>query len=273
MATLSTTSLTPNPTTPYFADDREWITAYLTIHVLSTDSMVYAFVLWTAFAAIVVVYGTFHLVGLNGGWIGATWSKWALRRRTWRKKHALRLAALRGEPHRQPLPLPSNAQIFALIFIVCATTAVSFVGPDYFAPGHTILTLGNTTTALVTRTLDLNSLTKYQPDYTISKAWWTSGNRTGVIAFALFPLCILFALKMPPFAILSLPFVLHIHFDKLAWLHKWIGRLIWFFSALHVALWSVQLLTERRPATGKMVYTYAWDYTNFIYGWTVSAYL
>ncbi|KZT67745.1 hypothetical protein DAEQUDRAFT_728741 [Daedalea quercina L-15889] len=270
MATHSTTSLTPNPTTPYFADNQEWITAYLTIHVLTTNSMVYAFVLWTAFAAIVVMYGVVHLTGLRGGWLGALWSKWALRRRTWRKKHALKLAQQRGEPHRQPLPLPSNAQLFTLVFLICATLAVSFAGPDYFAPGSNLLTVHNTASALVRRstTLNTSSLTQYQPNYTIPKAWWTSGNRTGVIAFALFPLCILFALKTPPFAVLSLPFVLHIHFDKLAWLHKWIGRLIWFFSAMHVALWSVQLLVERRPSTGKVVYTYAWDYTNFIYGWT-----
>ncbi|KAH9926197.1 ferric reductase like transmembrane component-domain-containing protein [Fomitopsis serialis] len=235
MATPSTTSLTANPTTPYFADDQEWITAYLT----SMSSLKTA---WLCLRSLDCLrrhcrrVRLFHLTGLRGGWFGALWSK--------------------GEPIGT-LPLPSNAQILTLTFLVCATLAVSFVGPDYFAPGSNILTVHNTTTVLVA----------ISPDYTIRKAWWTSGNRTGVIAFALFPLCVLLALKLPPFAILSLPFVLHIHFDKLAWLHKWIGRLIWFCSAMHVALWSVQLLVERRPSTGKVVYAYAWDYTNFIYGW------
>ncbi|KAF9815300.1 hypothetical protein IEO21_04663 [Rhodonia placenta] len=234
----STIPLTAYPTTPYFADDVEWITAYLDIHVLSTASMVYAYILWIILAIIVFGCAASHLLGPTTSSLGARWYKWAVRRRTWRKQHALRIAQQRGDPHRQPLPLPSNAQILTLTVLVIATMALAFVGPDYFAPGSRIW-----------------------------NAWWTSGNRTGLIAFALFPLCVLLALKAPPFAVLALPFVAQLHFDKLAWIHKWIGRLIWLLSALHVALWSVQLLVEKRSSTGQFVYTYAFQYRNFIYGW------
>ncbi|EEB87699.1 hypothetical protein MPER_14869, partial [Moniliophthora perniciosa FA553] len=67
--------------------------------------------------------------------------------------------------------------------------------------------------------------------------------------FGLIPLCILFALKAPPFAVFALPFTTQLHFDKLSWLHKW----------------------YRRPLTGEPGYTYAWRYEKFFFGWIVSA--
>ena len=91
-----------------------------------------------------------------------------------------------------------------------------------------------------------------------------------MIAFALFPLCVLFTLKGTPFALLSLPFTFQLHFDKLAFLHRWTGRIIWLLTTSHVVLWSVELLKDRRPDTDKLAYTYAWAYSKFIYGWIVS---
>ena len=83
------------------------------------------------------------------------------------------------------------------------------------------------------------------------------------------PLCILFALKSPPFAIFSLPCLLKLYCDKLLWLHKWTAMLIYFFTVLHVAFWSVQLCIESR--NGHIAYTYAWQYQKFLYAWTVCA--
>ncbi|KZT09452.1 uncharacterized protein LAESUDRAFT_756413 [Laetiporus sulphureus 93-53] len=264
----TTTALTAYPTAPYYANDVDYITAYLEIHAQSTPSYIYTYILWAVIAVTLVLFAAFHLVGLRGGYLGALWSKWAVRRRTWRKKHALKVAMRRGYPHQQPLPLPSNAQIITLTSIVIVTLILAFAGPDYIAPESTASNAQNTSSVPLTkRSVNVSALTQYVPDYTIGKAWWTSGNRTGLIAFALFPLCVLLALKAPPFAVLALPFVIQLHFDKLAWLHRWIGRLIWFFSALHVIFWSVQLAIERRSSTGKVLYTYPWDYINFIYGW------
>jgi hypothetical protein len=109
-----------------------------------------------------------------------------------------------------------------------------------------------------------------QPQYTIDKAWWTSSARAGQIAFALFPLCVLFALKAPPFAIFAIPFMIQFFFDKLAWLHRWTGRLIWFLTSIHIALWSVQLVRDHKPSTGRVAYVYAFSYMPFIFGWIVS---
>ena len=41
-----------NPTTPTYTDDLQWMTAYLTIHMLSANSRVYMYILWCAVAAV-----------------------------------------------------------------------------------------------------------------------------------------------------------------------------------------------------------------------------
>lgn len=264
------TALSPNPTTPFLSNDGQWITAYLTIHSLSDSSWIYAYILWIAVAVVLVVFSIVHGVGLRSGYTGAIWSRWAIRRRTWRKKHSLAQAAKEGKPYRPPVALPSNAQILTLAAIVVGSLALAYIGPDYFAPGSYPWNVGSTPTATIARRGINNAYTRFQPGYTIIKAWWTSAARTGQIAFALFPLCILLALKAPPFAIFSIPFLTNIHFDKLSWLHRWSGILIWLVATLHVASWSVQLLRDRRPGTGKIAYTYAWGYPNFLFGWSVS---
>ncbi|KAA1471129.1 hypothetical protein DENSPDRAFT_837057 [Dentipellis sp. KUC8613] len=261
----STASLTPNPTTPVIQDDLEWITAYLTIHRLSTTSWRYAYLLWLVIAFVSVVFAVFHWTGIRQGVLGAYWSKWALRRRTWRKKHSLAVARRRGEPHKQPIPLPSNSQILCLFILVVAVFALSFAGPDDLAPSYKLWQFSDSTKS--TRAASAVDYSVFVPQYTISKAWWTSSARTGLIAFALFPLCILFALKAPPFALFAIPGLLNIHFDKLIWLHRWLGRLIWLITTIHVAFWSVQLAEDKRVGTGKIAYTYAWQYPNFIYAW------
>ena len=111
------------------------------------------------------------------------------------------------------------------------------------------------------------------PQYTIQKAWWTSGNRAGLIAFALFALCVLFALRRAPFAIFSNPFFPNLHSDKLIWLHRWIGRVIWALVALHVSSWSVQLFNDRRSGTDHVAYVYAWHFQRFRFAWAVSVYI
>ncbi|KAH9901014.1 hypothetical protein C8Q73DRAFT_786424 [Cubamyces lactineus] len=269
-ATPTATSRPAYPTSPSYSDDLEFVTAYLTVHVLSDASRVYSYLFWIALGVVLICLSILHHTHLRGGYLGALWTKWAIRRRTWRKKHSLAQARAKGQPHRQPFSLPSNAQIFTLAIIVIAALLVSFLGPDYLAPGSTLWTLQDfpyATTTLAKRAYDTSLFTQYQPQYTIQKAWWTSGNRTGLIAFALFPLCILFALKSPPFALFSLPCLVQLYCDKLLWLHKWSARLIYFLTVLHVAFWSVQLVIERRPTTGKIAYVYAWQYEKFLYAW------
>lgn len=265
-----TSTLTPNPTTPAYPDDVEWITAYLTIHMLSVPSRRYAYLLWTVVVFFFLLFAVLHWTGSRGGSLGAYWTKWAIRRRTWRKKGKIAAARKKGDMRAQPMPMSSNAQILCLAAIILGSLALCFVGPDYIAPGSKVWQFGhNSTINSISKraTYDISMFTQYQPQYTIPKAWWTVGGRAGLIAFALFPLCILFALKAPPFAIFAIPFMIQLHFDKLAWLHRWVGRLIWFITALHVAFWSIQLAKDQRAGTGKVAYTYAWQYEKFIYAW------
>jgi hypothetical protein len=69
----------PNPTTPPFTDDQEWITAYLAIHMLSDPSRRYSYLLWLSFALVFVGFSIIHLCNLRAGVIGAYFSKWAVR--------------------------------------------------------------------------------------------------------------------------------------------------------------------------------------------------
>ncbi|KAG8727411.1 hypothetical protein FRC12_022521, partial [Ceratobasidium sp. 428] len=109
--------------------------------------------------------------------------------------------------------------------------------------------------------------TTRQPEYTIPKAWWTAGGRTGIIAFALMPLCVLFALKAPPVALFALPFTTQMHFDKLAFLHRWSGRIIWIITTIHIGLWGVQLGRDERHGVNQgIAWDYVWLYPLFIYG-------
>ncbi|KAH9946045.1 uncharacterized protein BXZ73DRAFT_86249 [Epithele typhae] len=265
--------LPADPTLPAsaaaYTDDLKFVSAYLTVHMQSDASRVYSYILWIALGVVLIVCSILHHLHLGGGYLGARWSKWALRRRTWRKKHSLAVAKANGQPHKQPFSLPSNSQICTLIVIVISSLLLSFLGPDYIAPGYTLWTLQDApyaTTSITKRGYDLSQWYQYQPRYTIPKAWWTAGNRTGLIAFALFPLCVLFALKAPPFAIFSIPFLVQFYCDKLLWLHKWVGRLVYLFVVLHVALWSVQLLKDKHD--GKVAYVYAWTYEKFLFAWT-----
>ncbi|KAG1756729.1 uncharacterized protein EDB91DRAFT_32712 [Suillus paluster] len=276
-ATVSTTAFLTDPTTPAFSDDLEWITAYLTIHSLSVPSRRYSFFLWIVVVFFFLAFAVLHWTGSRGGFLGTHWTKWSLRRRTWRKKHNLALALKRNDPRRQPSPLPSNAQLLCLTLLLGGSLALTFIGPDYIAPTLKVWQIRRD--IVLTESQRRNFIpdtTPYlplQPQYTISKAWWTSSARAGQIAFALFPLCVLFALKAPPFAIFAIPFMIQFFFDKLAWLHRWTGRLIWFLTSIHVTFWSVQLVRDHKPSTGRIAYVYAFSYMPFIFGWIAFALL
>jgi hypothetical protein len=275
-ATASLTAFPIDPTTPAFSDDLEWITAYLTIHSLSFPSRRYPLLLWIVVLFFFLAFAILHWTGSRGSFLGAHWSKWSLRRRTWRKKHNVALALNRNDPHRQPHPLPSNAQLLCLTLLLGGSLALAFVGPDYIAPSLKVWQVRRDIGILELQHRNIIPNTApylpLQPQYTINKAWWTSSARAGQIAFALLPLCVLLVLKAPPFAIFAIPFMIQLFFDKLAWLHRWTGRLIWFLTSLHVVLWSVQLVRDRKPSTGRVAYIYAFSYTPFIFGWIVSSF-
>ena len=147
-----------------------------------------------------------------------------------------------------------------------------FVGPDYIGPRRPpgIPDGPAPPSTLPSRAVNKEQIEQYVAYYTISKSWWTVAGRTGNIAFALFPLCILFSLKAAPFALFALPYTTQFSFDKLSTLHRWVGRLIYFITSIHVLSWSIQLATTKNPVTNRTTYIYAWLYPPFVWGWAVS---
>lgn len=258
------------PQLPDDADDLLWLTAYLAQHMLSHSSWVYAWILWIAVGVAFLAASILHWTRARGGYFGALWSKWALRRRTWRKKRGLAAAQQKQQPHRQPQALPSNAQLLTIVVLCLSATALSFAGPDNLAPGSYIWNLNKYPyTNHLKKRYNVDDFTYLQPKFTINKAWWTSGDRTGLIAFALYPLVVVLALKAHPFAILSSPLFLQLFFDKLALVHRWCGFLTWILATLHTVFWAAQLALDHRQRTGVIGFDYAWKFDRFQYAWTV----
>ncbi len=266
LASSSSSNLT-FPTIPDYSDDLEWVTAYLVQRMLSHASWAYPYLLWIIIGTAFFAYSAMRWAGLRTGYYGILWSKWALRRRTWRKKHALETARKLGLPHRQPKSLPSNAQLLSVTILWIAGILISFVGADYMAPGSYFWNIQDYPALVTKRAYDLNDYYFLQPKFTVAKLWFTSGNRTGLIAFALFPLTVLLALKAPPFAIIAIPQFSQICFDKLAFLHRWCAFLVWFLTTLHVIFWCVQLGIDHKG--GYNGFHYAWLYQKFRFAWTV----
>jgi hypothetical protein len=293
---VTLTSFPSEPTTPTFADNVSYVFAYLVIHSLSMTSQRYTYILWIVIGGTCLLISLLHWMGMRGGYLGALWSKWSLRRRTWRKKHALQHAQRSGKGFKQPEALPSNAQMLTMTLLTLLVLVLCTVGPDYVNPNIGIFTptydrdfrnaqtqfpkapprTNNPPTMVVRFVKRLDSafdpnviLRFFAPQYTISKTIWSSAARFGDFAFALLPLCVLFALKAPPFAVLALPFMAQIHFDKLVRLHRWTAHLIWVLVAVHVALWSVQLARDVRTPTSRHIWAFVFEYDKFRYGWTV----
>ena len=252
---------------PDYPSDLEWVTAYLVQRMLSHASWAYAYLVWIIIGLVYLIYSFTRWTGLNNSYLAAVWHTWALRRRTWRKKHTLALALRKGYEHRQPLSLPPNAHLLAVALLWIGAILISFIGPDSMAPGSFFRNVKDFPT-LHARGFNAANYYYLQPKFTITKMWYTSSNRTGLIAFALFPLTVLFALKAPPFAIFAIPQFTHICFDKLAFMHRWCAFLVWLLTTLHVILWCVQLAIDHK--SGHNGFHFAWLYTKFRYAWTVS---
>ncbi len=262
--TPTVTGFPANPSTPAFQDDLDWVSAYLLIHSLSQNSYVYAYIFWFAIALIFSLLSLLHNAGARGGVLGAWWSKWALRRRTWRK-------SVSQTAHRQPWSLPSNAQLLSVVCLSLAVAALCVVGPNYLNPNAGLFNFS--VPRKISKRDDFNPsvVQIFQAQYTIPKSIWSSAARAGAVAVMLLPLTVLLALKAPPFAIFAIPYTAQFHFDKLFRLHRWAGRLVWLAVLVHVVLWCIELGRNRRPSTGKLVWNYVFLYNKFIFGWVVSA--
>lgn len=244
------------------------VEAYAHVYQLPYASYIYLYILWLTFAGVFVIVSIFHRTGGRVTYLGSLLNKWLLRRRTWRKKHSLAKAMKAGKKHSQPYSLPSNAQLTCITLLWILAIALSFLGPDYI-----VWNTANTFTKpfISERDVAASALQGNIFHHTISKSWWTSSARLGVIAIGLFPFCVLLVTKAPPFAILAIPYFVQIWNDKLVFLHKWTGRLIYFITAIHVVFWSVQLAEDTvSPTDHNPVWSVIFAHIPFVYAWLVS---
>ncbi len=245
-----------------------WVPADVQCRPCSSPSYRYAYFLWFVLIGLAILYAIAHNLGLGGGFLGSAWTKRSIRRTVIRSRGAKkRELANPNAPRGRSVIWPSNAQIFSIAVVGALVAVLCVVGDDYINPYTSTWNLGSSFAKRA------GAVEVYQtPPYNISKTWWTSGARFGLIAFALFPLVVLFALKAPPFAILAIRGFMQIHADKLELLHRWTGRIIWLVTTLHVALWTVQLFTNNRGSGDtRKVWFVIWIYDKFI--WAVVGYV
>ena len=198
-----------------------------------------------------LLYIIAHHIRLGRGSVPAALSSWSMRRLTIGSK----------KPGRRNRALPSNGVIVVVTLLVIPTIALSVVGTDYIAPAASTFSFRRR--ALFERS------SPTAPLFPIEKSMWTLGSRFGFIAFALMPLVVVFALKSPPVAFLSLRPLAHLFADKLATLHRAAGWLIWSITTVHVVLWTIQLFED--SFNGIPTWVYVWMNYRFICG--AAAYL
>lgn len=181
-------------------------------------------------------------------------------------KGAAQLAPQHAPPPRQRyvITLPSIGRLFLAFWLLAVPVILTLVGADYIRPTAGMFDLSASwpnasdarygfygkRDALVKR-IDWG-LGSFSPvstspaTYSIPyHTWWTSGGRTGLMTNALTPFVTLLALKQVPWALLSTKALGGHAFERLSFLHKWGGRLIWLFAIAHTVTWSVQLSKDQ----------------------------
>ncbi|OCF43665.1 ferric-chelate reductase [Kwoniella heveanensis CBS 569] len=241
--TGSVTSALPINPTVTASSDGAFATAYLQAHMMSWPSYRYAYLLWMVLAGLAALYALAHHLRLSGGSFGAGYARWGMRRKP---------VGSRKQGGARGRALPSNSVLVCVAIIVIVSAVLSVIGSDYITPSSGTLNFAS------------SFRKRASIGYTINKSWWTSASRFGFMAFALMPLVVLFALKAPPVAIFSLRAFTHVYSDKLAVFHRAIAWVVWGFTTIHVALWTVQLFQDSR--NGRAVWFYIWNSYRFIFG-------
>ncbi|PWN28177.1 hypothetical protein BDZ90DRAFT_251857 [Jaminaea rosea] len=194
-------------------------------------------------------------------------------------KGAAQLAPQHAPPPRQRyvITLPSIGRLFLAFWLLAVPVILTLVGADYIRPTAGMFDLSASwpnasdarygfygkRDALVKR-IDWG-LGSFSPvstspaTYSIPyHTWWTSGGRTGLMTNALTPFVTLLALKQVPWALLSTKALGGHAFERLSFLHKWGGRLIWLFAIAHTVTWSVQLSKDQQFGTSLWGFVFIW---------------
>lgn len=228
----------------------------------SKPSYRYAVLLWIVILFLACIYALFHHLRYSGGFVGAAFSRWSVRKkgiegRPSKSKAQGGFSAPPETARKKHHSHYSNGALLVSAIFIIFPLVLCVVGADYLPPSTSLFAFAKRAVAETTSA----------PSYQIDKSFWTSGARFGLIAFALLPLVVLFALKAPPIAIFSLRPFTHLFSDKLAALHRTAAWLVWIVTSAHVGLWTAQLFIDTRgDGSGRKVWFVVWLKWRFIFG-------
>ncbi|PWN31233.1 uncharacterized protein FA14DRAFT_30082 [Meira miltonrushii] len=257
----------------------QYLGGYFNAHMLSMPSHRYEYISWIVLAIVILIIAAFHHVGLGDqSYIGAAWSRWAL------KNRVIKIGKKENQS-RKVITFPSFGRTLLLIALVIVPVVLTIVGADYISPSANVFDMSQSwpNTNISRYTVGLNrrsqlmkrlqwgqgnfpSVITTPPSITLPyRTWWTAGGRTGGMTNALTPFVVVIALKQVPFALLSTKFLGGFAFDRLSFMHKWGGRVVWLFATAHIVLWSVQLSKDQ--AFGGPMWAFVFMWVKFRWGW------
>lgn len=265
----------------------QYLSGYFNAHMLSMPSHRYEYISWIVLAILILIIALFHHIGLGDqSYIGAAWSRWALKNRVIKiGKKEPQQDSTGFSSKRKVITFPSFGRTLLLIALVIVPVVLTIVGADYIRPSANVFNMAESwpNTNISRFTVGLNrrarlikrlhwgqgkfpTVTTNPPSITLPyRTWWTAGGRTGGMTNALTPFIVVIALKQVPFALLSTKLLGGFAFDRLSFMHKWGGRVVWLFATAHIVLWSVQLTKDQ--AFGGSMWGFVFMWTKFRWGW------
>lgn len=283
----------------------QYLQGYFNAHMLPSPSYRYVYLLWFVTIVVCLVLGSFHMLGLGDrSYIGAKWKRWATKNRVYKlgKRVDIHGNPVHKDNHgfirayaplkpRKMLSFPSFGRLVLLFFMIAVPIVLTLVGADFIGPTNGVFDFSQSWPAQTTNTVGMSRrairllrrriiwgqgpypiVTTYPPVRTLPyRTWWTTGDRTGDITMGLVPIVLIMALKQVPFALLSTRFFGGYAFDRLSFLHKWGGRIIWLFGTAHLVTWCIQLNKDTR--IGEPVWSFVFMWTKFRWGWASYGFL
>lgn len=271
-----------------------YLGSYFNAHMLSYPSHRYAYIMYFAFVGILLVASAMHHAGVGDQtWLGAAWAKFAPKGRLIklggkppdaaeasridsstaavdprrRRKFRIHIPFMQS---RYVIQFPSFGRILLILVMAAIPIVLTLVGADYIDPRSSMFDLryswpdddagrygiqkrvqwgiGNNVATGV------NAPTFSVPYHT----WWTSGGRAGLMTNALTPIVVILALKQVPWAVLSTKLFGQHAFERLSFLHKWGGRLLFLFAAAHTIAWSIQLDKDQQFGGSIWAFVFLW---------------
>ncbi|PWN21695.1 hypothetical protein BCV69DRAFT_246906 [Microstroma glucosiphilum] len=274
-----------------------YIGNYLGAHMLSTPSHRYAYIMWFTIVGLLLLGSAIHHAGIGDQtWVGAYWTKFAPKGRLiklgkkpqqtvrqaiatkrWSKEGKSAAAAGPKGPSkpakRYVFSLPSFGKILLVACMVAIPVVLSLVGADYINPNESMFNMAASwpsrssapMKSIARRDVPQWGIGNYVPlDTTVAyynlpyHTWWTSGGRFGLMTNALTPFVVILALKQVPWAVMSTKLFGRYAFEKMSFLHKWGGRLVWVFASAHTIAWSVQLRLDERNGEEIWGFIFLW---------------